>query len=574
MFARKFLARLLFVASVGVLIHSQTPVRSSPIQLSPPKSSQDPLIGVSQSRELSGEKNGAGTEVCVSCHSEIYKSYRTTAMATASGPASDGLVTGEFHDSESGVHYRVYQQDEHVWMSYERKGKNGLRGERELDYFIGSGEKGRTYLFSQEQYLFETPINWYSQEKRWNMAPAYTESSEIPMTLPAYIDCLNCHTSGVQAPIAGTDNKFSGKPFLHGGITCQRCHGSDMGHAEEKGSIVNPAKLPPEERDSICMECHFEGTVAVQQPGKQLYQFQPGERLSEYMHYFLMPGSQDQKPQALSQFEALSLSLCKRRSGDKMWCGSCHDAHTEPAAAERSVYYRGKCVACHGEEFAAKHHPDKPGCTYCHMPALPSKDVAHTEATDHRILQYPNGAPLPQLQVRGRPLTSFPPGDDSLTTTRDYALAWETLAQRGVYGAPQQAEDYLRKAVKEQPDDAVLLAALGFIEQEHKHDAEARDLYERALKIDPLANDAATNLGILEAKAGDMPGAVRLWQAAFARVPYRSAIGMNLAITFCVVGQKSEAQKYVDRVLAFNPDYGRAKSLKEHMQENPVQCRP
>jgi tetratricopeptide (TPR) repeat protein len=515
-----------------------------------------------------------GSEACATCHSEIYKSYRMTAMATASGAASDGLMTGEFEHKESKVHYRVFERSGKVWMSYGRGGKDGLRGERELLYFIGSGEKGRTYLFSEQGFLFETPINWYSQEGRWNMTPAYMEAQEMPMNLPAYTDCLNCHTSGMQPPAPGTDSQYSSKPFQHAGITCERCHGEGEGHGEGKGTIVNPAKVPAERRDAICMECHFEGTVAVQQPDKHLYEFQPGERLSDYVHYFLLAESQEKKPQALSQFEALSLSQCKRRSGEKMWCGSCHDAHREPAAEEKAAYYRGKCLACHGEAFGAKHHADKPDCRPCHMPALPSKDVAHTEGTDHRILRFPSGAPLPQLLVRGKPLLSFPASDEGLATTRDFALAWEQLAQRRVEGAPQQAEQYLRKAVKERPQDAVLLSALGFIEQAHRHPGEARDLYEQALKIDPLSNDAATNLGILEARAGNLRRALELWQGAFARVPHRSAIGMDLAMVLCATGQKEEARKYVARVLEFNPDYEKGKSLLEHLREDPVQCQP
>jgi tetratricopeptide (TPR) repeat protein len=514
------------------------------------------------------------SEACASCHADIYKSYATTPMATASGAAADGLTTGELDHKDSKIHYRVYQQDGKVWMSYERPGKNGLRGQRELLYFIGSGKKGRTYLFSDEGFLFEAPINWYSQEKRWNMTPAYTEASEMPLNLPAYLDCLNCHTSGMRPPVPGTDSKFSGKPFSHGGITCQRCHGTDTNHADGKGAIVNPAKLPPDRRDAICMECHFEGTVAVEQPAKHLYQFQPGERLSDYIHYFVLNGNREQAPRAISQYEALSQSVCKRQSGDKMWCGSCHDAHRDPAPEEKVAFYRSKCLACHGDAFAAKHHADKPDCTHCHMPALPSKDVAHTQTTDHRIQRYPNEAPLPQLQLRGKPLTSFPAADESLATTRDFALAWETLAQRGFDGAPQAAEDYLRKAVSERPDDAVLLSAMGFVEQAHQHDEDARDLYERALKIDPLLNDAATDLGILQARSGHLQQAVDLWRRAFERVPNRSAVGMDLAIVFCIAGKKDVAHQFVDRVLEFNPDYGKAKSFLEHMAQDPPQCKP
>lgn len=260
-----------------------------------------------------------------------------------------------------------------------------------------------------------------------------------------------------------------------------------------------------------------------------------------------------------------------------MWCGSCHDPHTEPAPAEKAAYYRSKCVNCHGEEFAAKHHPDKRDCTKCHMPALPSKDVAHTEGTDHRIRRYPTAAPLPRLQVRGRegaPLVSFPDRDPTLATTRDFALAWETLAQRNVEGGQQRAEEYLRKAVKERADDAVLLSALGFVELKHGHDKEARELYERTLQLDPLSNDAAANLGILEARSGNLKRAVELWQGVFSRVPYRSGIGLNLAVAFCVAGQSEGARKYLERVLEFNPDYLKGKQLLAHLGEEPVRCRP
>lgn len=512
---------------------------------------------------------------CESCHREISDSYRTTAMATASGPAREGITTAEFSHKESGVHYRVYLRDGEVWMSYAREGKDAIRGERELVYFIGSGKKGRTYLFSEAGYWFEAPINWYSQEGRWNMTPAYTQAREIPLNLPAYVDCLNCHASGVQAPVAGTDSKFVGKPFEHGGISCERCHGSGEQHEGGKGPIVNPATLPAERRDAICMECHFEGTVAVAQAGKHLYQFRPGDPLSDYMHYFLLTADPHlETPQALSQFEAFSLSACKKASGDKMWCGTCHDSHREPSTGEEASYYRAKCLACHGEAFAAKHHPEKPDCRPCHMPALPSKDVAHTEGTDHRILRFPMSAPLPRLQVRGKWLTAFPASNESLVTARDYALAWESLAQRGLEGAAPKAEDYLRKAVEEIPNDPALLTALGFVEQQHKQDEKARELYERALKIDPLANEAATDLGILEAKKGNLRQAVELWQAAFLRTPNRSAIGMNLAIAFCVAEQKDVAKKYVQRVLEFNPDFGKAKSLLANLDKDPVQCKP
>jgi hypothetical protein len=123
------------------------------------------LLGVSLSAQNAQSKPSEvrtidpGSEACASCHAEIYKSYGKTVMARASGPALAGLVTGEFEDQESGVRYRVFQRDGHAWMSYEREKESGVRGERELLYFIGSNKKGRSYLFEEQGFWFETPIN-------------------------------------------------------------------------------------------------------------------------------------------------------------------------------------------------------------------------------------------------------------------------------------------------------------------------------------------------------------------------------------------------------------------------------
>ena len=351
-------------------------------------------------------------------------------MAGASGPAADGLITGEFADKKSEVTYRVFEREGRVWMSYERGGE--LRGERELEYFIGSGPKGRTYLFSDDGYLFEAPINWYSQERRWNMTPAYTEAREIPMNLPSFSSCLNCHTSGMQPHIAGTQNKFSGKPYLHDGITCERCHGGGEGHVEGKGAIVNPVKLPAERRDAICMECHFEGTMASGQPGKHLYQFQPGEKLSDYVHYFLLEGNQAKPAEALSQYRGAVVKHVQAQGGDKMWCGSCHDPHSEPAAAEKVAYYRGNAWPVMGRRSRRSTMRISRTARQCHMPALPSKDVAHTEATDHRdFAVFAGSATYRRWRRPVAALVVFPEGE---AATGDYPGSCAGVGDAGAAG--------------------------------------------------------------------------------------------------------------------------------------------
>lgn len=73
-----------------------------------------------------------------------------------------------------------------AWLSYERPNaspQQALKGEQELSYFIGSGQRGRTYLFEKDGYWFESPVNWYSKQRVWDMNPKSIDVREMPFTL-------------------------------------------------------------------------------------------------------------------------------------------------------------------------------------------------------------------------------------------------------------------------------------------------------------------------------------------------------------------------------------------------------
>jgi tetratricopeptide (TPR) repeat protein len=514
-------------------------------------------------------------------------------MAHASGPAIDAFTSVDFTHKESGVHYRIYAEGGHAWLSFDRPNDPEVQGKRELLYFIGSGKRGRTYLFKTDGFLFESPVNWYANKQMWDTAPAYQSAREMPLNLPAYASCLECHVSGMQPPVKGTENHYPDPPFTENGVSCERCHGPGAAHASleaeansgslsaANSAIVNPAKLAPARRDEVCMQCHLEGKVAIERAGRHLYEYQPGDKLSDYIRYFVLAGSQSSNSiGAVSQVEALAESQCKKKSGDAMSCTSCHDPHRSPSAEERVAYYRGKCLSCHGVNFASKHHADHPDCTACHMPASQSEDVAHTQVTDHRIPRRPQLSPqllvdtmqpssslLPQL-------VSFPHGEKLDSDTRDFALAWASLAEGGMTVAEPEARDRLSKTMKQSPDDPALLSSLGYIEQKHGATERARQLYEKALGLDPNLIDAETNLGVIEAQNGNVSDAIRLWLAAFRNAPDRSSIGLNLARAYCAAGEFEEARNSVLRVLEFNPDLAAAKQISKRLNHAPPSCSP
>jgi hypothetical protein len=502
-----------------------------------------------------------GNEVCRNCHAAIYESYRQTPMAHASGPALDNLILADFTHSASGVHYRIYLDRGRAWLSFNREGADPMHGKRELLYYIGSGRRGLTYLFADEGFLFESPINWYGDERAWDMTPSYADTREMPLNLPAHTSCLHCHVSGMRPPIDGTENRYLMPILSHSGVSCERCHGPGAAHVKG-GAITNPAKLPPERRDAVCMQCHMEGVVSVERSGRHIYEYHPGDLLSDYVRYYVLSSS-GSSLSAVSQVEALEQSGCKKKAGDRMSCTSCHDPHYSPTLEERVSYFRGKCLACHGVAFGSRHHIEKNDCTACHMPAGLSKDVAHTQVTDHRIRRVPAGPPAGP-QNGNRPaeklrLVPFPDSREADGDIRDLALAWESLADRGMSVARSQAETLLRASGAKYPADAQTLSALGYEEQLRGNISQARQRYRQALALDPTLIDASTNLGVIEAQMGNLDAAIDLLQGAFQRAPGRSIVGMNLARAFCLAGRLNDAQAMVRRVLEFNPDMHAAK---------------
>lgn len=503
-------------------------------------------------------------------------------MAHASGPAMANLIPADFFHSASGVHYRIYSQNASVWLSFERPGDVAVNGKRELLYYIGSGRRGLTYLFARDGFLFESPINWYGREQRWDMAPAYQKADEIPLNLPVVTSCLRCHVSEMQAPVKGTENLYPRPAFLQPGVSCERCHGPGAAHiaaahaspgqtATMQSSIVDPSKLSPELRDAVCMQCHMEGKVAIERAGRHAYEFKPGESLSDYIRYYVPKNNHAGELGGVSQVEALAQSECKKKSGDAMSCVSCHDPHFEPSAAERVSFYRKKCLACHGALFGARHHIEEPDCTSCHMAALPSSDVAHTQVTDHRILRHPARV-REEVNSSTMSILPFPNTAEAEHDVRDLALAWQALADGGMSTAEPRAETLLRSAVSRFPNDPEILSGLAYIEQRQGSTRQASELYRRALAADPNLIDAADNLGVIEAESGHVREAIELWQGAFQRAPGRSSIGLNLARSFCALGKFDDARSYTLRVLEFNPDMGVAKNMLRSLNRTPPSC--
>lgn len=503
-----------------------------------------------------------GNRVCASCHASIYRAYMRTPMAQSSGKTGTGDLRetfdrAEFRDDHNAFSYTV--SPDYGFEFTQQNSRQPITGRRPLAYFIGSGAAARTFLIDNGGFLFESPVTYYRNSASWKASPGFEGLDYPNLTRPVIPSCLQCHASNIQ-PIADTLNGYAKPPFLENGVSCERCHGAGSDHVAKGAKMVNPAKLAAAARDSICAQCHLSGETRVSKPGKEGKALTPGELLADDLTVFVRAGSPSDL-RVTSHVENLAQSACKRASGDRMWCGTCHDPHTPPEPAAKAAYFRGKCLSCHQTQdcHAAAEVRQASGddCTACHMPRGPTSDIQHVVFTDHSIRRRPGR--VDAIPSSDSELVAYP---SYTATTRDLALAYAVVALRDHNPSDlSRALPLLRRSVEEGNADSVAKAYLGEFYYDVNDNAHAVPLYQQVWLTDPSQYAAASALGAWQMQSGNLPGAIKLWQAALALNPAMTLVRVNLAKALLGLGKPDEAKAILEKALQFNPASPEARDL-------------
>jgi predicted CXXCH cytochrome family protein len=524
-----------------------------------------PLVLLAMSGALGADF--VGNQACAACHAAIYRAYLRTPMAQSSGKVGAQDLAGntlketfdraQFRDTRGAFSYTV-APDYH--FEFTQPGvRQPIAGVRALAYFIGSGAAARTFLMDDGGFLFEAPVTYYRQSASWKASPGF-EGVDYPyLTRPVLPGCLQCHASGIQAK-GGTLNGYATPPFLENGVACERCHGAGSDHIATGAKMVNPAKLAPAARDSVCAQCHLSGEVRVPKVGKDDRALTPGRLLADDLTVFVRAGSPSDL-RVTSHVENLAQSACKRASVDKLWCGTCHDPHTTPEPAAKAAYYRSKCLSCHqtqdchAAEEARRANGDS--CTACHMPRGPASDIQHVVFTDHSIRRKPADSAV--AAVLDSELAPYP---GYTATTRDLALAYAVLALRDHNPADRErAFAVLKQAAVEGTADAQALAYLAEFYRDAKDDAHALPLYQQVWRMDQSQYAAAAALGAYQMQRGNFAEAIQLWREALALNPAMTLVRVNLAQALLRTGKPAEARAALEQALKFNPASPEARAL-------------
>jgi len=512
-----------------------------------------------------------GSAACAPCHQAIARRYAVTPMAQSSGPVNSIRLSPQaepFTDPSTRATYRLQPTAQSIKLNIERESPR-LTATRDLTYFIGSGRIGRSFLFGQDDgFLYQSPVSFYAEGNRWNASPGFQRKTTVDLTRPVEPSCLLCHASRLQ-PVSGTQNRYDTKqPFLESGIGCERCHGPGQRHVaamktgarEAARTIVNPAKLPAAQRDSICAQCHLTGAARVARAanlGRTAYS--PGDDLSRTVAVFVWAGARDAGVTVTSHFEKLAWSRCKQTAGDRLWCGTCHSPHGT------SVNVRERCATCHATKPCkldkASRLARNDECQSCHMPKSEVQDAEHAVYTDHSIPRRPQisvAASSPAKELV--PFWAQAPAD-----TRDLALAYAVTALTEPT-VRRQAFDLLRSAEAKFPTDLPIAAQLAQFYDRMRQPASALPLFERVVAGNPGNTAALINLGTLYAQADRLPEAVALWQRALAQNPALTQARINVAVAQIRLGDREAGVSSLRAALAYDPDNAQAAAMLDQLK--------
>jgi hypothetical protein len=328
----------------------------------------------------------AGSESCRHCHPSVADSYQHTPHFLTSQPGTLETVQGSF---DSGKNVLVLNERLKIIMertpngAFQRAMVDGKEVDRKpTDIVLGSGRQGQTFLFWQDQSLFQLPVSYHAPSGSWSNSPGYP-TDQIVFDRSISARCLECHSTyaKIGRSVGGVETFDVNKMML--GIGCERCHGPAKRHvtfhqehpeATESKYITNPAQLDRVKKLDNCALCHS----GIRRNLMPSFSYLTGDNLDD----FFIPDYSNDSAATMdvhgNQYGLLKSSKCFKMS--TMDCSSCHNVHARET--NQLELFSTRCMSCHekGSDKFCK-QPEVPGltlsknCIDCHMPKLPSKQV-------------------------------------------------------------------------------------------------------------------------------------------------------------------------------------------------------
>lgn len=564
-------------------------------------------------------------KACQQCHPAHWKTYQEVGMSHSFSEVKEKNFIENFdlppyfHEPSQRYYHITRNNDDLTFKRYQldHEGQPINVFQQQIDWILGSGNRTRSYLYQTEiGEIYQLPLGWYSQSQQWLMGPGFEEPHHFGVERMVRRECLFCHNAYPEVA-KGSDQRWQPHVFpkkLPHGTGCQRCHGPGAEHVKTvisggtlqdiKDKIINPAKLPPQKRDSVCFQCHLLPAVAmigVRKFGRDDYSFRPGESITDYMVHVDIDSADAPKSE---RFEInhhayrLRQSQCFIKSENKLTCISCHNPHKKVPAEKRVEHYGSVCLSCHKND-----HPviedvqqltKQSDCIACHMPERRTEDVIHVTMTDHKIQRH-----VPSKKQRLAPLKRRENTIDNVTLllpeasvsgmvgevykavailravmTLDAIEFFENLlkniknvppsvylelanfqVKRGRYLLAQKSLDLVLKAL---PENTQALKLQGIVFQSQNKYKQSEALYHKALTLVPEDPELYFNLGLNHY-------AQKRYDLAFDSFTTAVSLRPNMKIAWYYLGELQRVKNkgilaidYYKKALSIDPSFDRA----------------
>ena len=338
---------------------------------------------------------GPEPSACRACHQKIVATFVQTAHFLTSAEATSRTIKARFAEGHNllrtgarGVYFSMEQRNG-VFYETGVDTAHGTRRTERIDFVVGSGRRGQSYLYWRGGLLFELPVSYLTGIEQWINSPGYADG-QIDFGRLVVARCLECHSTSFTVVVDRGAVRYSRDYVL--GISCEKCHGDGRQHVRYHSShpgetdgryILNPGRFSRARKLDNCGLCHS----GPREPLKPEFSYRPGESLDD----FFLPPSDASRPVPDvhgNQVGLLKSSKCFRSSAT-MSCSTCHDVHRPQRDLTRLA---GKCLGCHHvikHKMAARIGARMiTRCIDCHMPNEKSRAIQINTPTTQFSLNY------------------------------------------------------------------------------------------------------------------------------------------------------------------------------------------
>lgn len=554
-----------------------------------------------------------GIQTCRACHNDIYNTFIETGMGQSFNVASHEKTAAQYgkhhvvYDKFSDLYYYPYwERDSMYIMEFRLQGKDTVHKRIEqVAYIIGSGQHTNSHLTNINGFVYQLPLTWYAQKKKWDLPPGFENGRNVRFNRAIGFECMSCHNA-MPGFDDGSLNKFVSIPK---GIDCERCHGPGELHVKEKTAgnlidtanqvdytIVNPKKLSWELQTDICQRCHLQGN-AVLKEGKTFRDFRPGMKLGDYIDIYMpkYKGHEDEFIMA-SHAQRLQMSKCFINSStaspqhaNKLTCITCHNPHISVKVTGKQVF-NNACGNCHNmqsscTEKMALRTAENDNCVGCHMPRSGTIDIPHVTVTDHWIRKPATPEAKKALKEFAGIYCINNKQSDVFTKGRAYLSYFETFegeassldsAAKYIAMVPSSPETIDAKAhllyLKQDYAGLVKMAAgidpnnkkpwlcyrIGQAYQNLGDAVSAITWYERANKLAPENLDFLNKLGAALIEADRTQEGVDVLNNSLGKNPKQGVALTNIGFAYLKLNDLQRAEMYYNKALALDPDMEQA----------------